>query len=56
MFFFFFFATVRITFFYHIFFYLPAVLSQRLGLGKGGLRMAPDEALPEIIHVSFYTR
>lgn len=28
-----------------------AVLSQRLGLGKGGLRMAPEEALSEILHV-----
>ncbi|XP_073142509.1 uncharacterized protein [Henckelia pumila] len=27
------------------------VLSQRLGLGKGGLRMAPEEALGEIIQV-----
>ncbi|XP_044479139.1 prolyl-tRNA synthetase associated domain-containing protein 1-like isoform X2 [Mangifera indica] len=27
------------------------VLSQRLGLGKGGLRMAPEEALPEILQV-----
>lgn len=27
------------------------VLSQRLGLGKGGLRMAPEEALSEILHV-----
>ncbi|XP_073286013.1 uncharacterized protein [Primulina huaijiensis] len=27
------------------------VLSQRLGLGKGGLRMAPEEALAEIIQV-----
>ncbi|KAK0576507.1 hypothetical protein LWI29_018611 [Acer saccharum] len=27
------------------------VLSQRLGLGKGGLRMAPDEALIEILQV-----
>ncbi|KAL1344511.1 hypothetical protein HN51_018402 [Arachis hypogaea] len=28
------------------------VLSQRLGLGKGGLRMAPEEALGEILQVS----
>lgn len=28
-----------------------AVLSQRLGLGKGGLRMAPEEALAEILQV-----
>lgn len=28
---------------------LPAVLSQRLGLGKAGLRMAPEEALPEVL-------
>ncbi|XP_078157394.1 ybaK/aminoacyl-tRNA synthetase-associated domain-containing protein [Carex rostrata] len=28
------------------------ILSQRLGLGKGGLRMAPEEALPEILHVA----
>ncbi|RVW17662.1 Prolyl-tRNA synthetase associated domain-containing protein 1 [Vitis vinifera] len=27
------------------------VLSQRLGLGKGGLRMAPEEALGEILQV-----
>ncbi|KAL8482141.1 hypothetical protein ACS0TY_028339 [Phlomoides rotata] len=27
------------------------VLSQRLGLGKGGLRMAPEEALSEILQV-----
>ncbi|XP_031498945.1 uncharacterized protein LOC116263373 [Nymphaea colorata] len=27
------------------------VLSQRLGLGKGGLRMAPEEALQEILQV-----
>ncbi|XP_047342225.1 prolyl-tRNA synthetase associated domain-containing protein 1 [Impatiens glandulifera] len=27
------------------------VLSQRLGLGKTGLRMAPEEALPEILQV-----
>ncbi|KAK1279367.1 hypothetical protein QJS04_geneDACA020710 [Acorus gramineus] len=27
------------------------VLSQRLGLGKGGLRMAPEEALQEILKV-----
>ncbi|XP_057795884.1 uncharacterized protein LOC131011993 [Salvia miltiorrhiza] len=27
------------------------VLSQRLGLGKGGVRMAPEEALSEILHV-----
>ncbi|CAA0827897.1 YbaK/aminoacyl-tRNA synthetase-associated domain [Striga hermonthica] len=27
------------------------VLSQRLGLGKGGLRMAPEEALAEILQV-----
>ncbi|XP_073220884.1 uncharacterized protein [Cicer arietinum] len=27
------------------------VLSQRLGLGKGGLRMAPAEALGEILQV-----
>ncbi|XP_028076932.1 uncharacterized protein LOC114278979 isoform X1 [Camellia sinensis] len=27
------------------------VLSQRLGLGKAGLRMAPGEALPEILQV-----
>ncbi|KAK9270460.1 hypothetical protein L1049_026040 [Liquidambar formosana] len=30
---------------------LKAVLSQRLGLGKGGLRMAPEEALQEILQV-----
>lgn len=28
-----------------------AVLSVRLGLGKGGLRMAPEEALGEILQV-----
>ncbi|KAJ4836071.1 hypothetical protein Tsubulata_008976 [Turnera subulata] len=28
------------------------VLSQRLGLGKGGIRMAPEEALSEILQVS----
>ncbi|CAN0892513.1 Prolyl-tRNA synthetase associated domain-containing protein 1 [Linum grandiflorum] len=28
------------------------VLSQRLGLGKGGLRMAPEEALGQILQVS----
>ncbi|EOA38332.1 hypothetical protein CARUB_v10009833mg [Capsella rubella] len=28
------------------------VLSQRLGLGKGGLRMAPEEALAELLQVS----
>ncbi|KAL2657910.1 hypothetical protein AAZV13_04G207500 [Glycine max] len=28
-----------------------AVLSQRLGLGKGGLRMAPEEALGEVLQV-----
>lgn len=28
---------------------LPAVLSQRLGLGKAGLRMAPEEALLEVL-------
>ncbi|XP_057486716.1 uncharacterized protein LOC130786702 isoform X2 [Actinidia eriantha] len=27
------------------------VLSQRLGLGKAGLRMAPEEALPELLQV-----
>lgn len=27
------------------------VLSQRLGLGKAGLRMAPEEALPEVLQV-----
>ncbi|KAJ3695912.1 hypothetical protein LUZ60_001289 [Juncus effusus] len=27
------------------------ILSQRLGLGKGGLRMAPEEALQEVLHV-----
>lgn len=27
------------------------ILSQRLGLGKGGLRMAPEEALGEILQV-----
>ncbi|XP_042036923.1 uncharacterized protein LOC121782973 [Salvia splendens] len=27
------------------------VLSQRLGLGKGGVRMAPEETLSEILHV-----
>lgn len=30
------------------------VLSQRLGLGKGGLRMAPEEALGEILQVCVY--
>ncbi|KAD2210647.1 hypothetical protein E3N88_41632 [Mikania micrantha] len=30
---------------------LKAVLSQRLGLGKGGLRMAPEEAVAEILEV-----
>lgn len=29
-----------------------SVLSQRLGLGKGGLRMAPEEALQELLQVS----
>lgn len=29
-----------------------AVLSQRLGLGKGGLRMAPEEALEALLQVS----
>ncbi|KAF2608126.1 hypothetical protein F2Q68_00043125 [Brassica cretica] len=28
------------------------VLSQRLGLGKGGIRMAPEEALAELLQVS----
>ncbi|CAN7131532.1 unnamed protein product [Brassica rapa subsp. narinosa] len=28
------------------------VLSQRLGLGKGGIRMAPEEALSELLQVS----
>ncbi|KAL0853943.1 hypothetical protein Bca101_059095 [Brassica carinata] len=28
------------------------VLSQRLGLGKGGIRMAPEEALTELLQVS----
>jgi hypothetical protein len=28
------------------------VLSQRLGLGKGGLRMAPEENLLEVLQVS----
>ncbi|EFH67558.1 hypothetical protein ARALYDRAFT_891410 [Arabidopsis lyrata subsp. lyrata] len=28
------------------------VLSQRLGLGKGGIRMAPEEALGELLQVS----
>lgn len=32
-----------------------AVLSQRLGLGKGGLRMAPEEALGEILQVGFFS-
>ncbi|KAK9162206.1 hypothetical protein Syun_003108 [Stephania yunnanensis] len=31
--------------------HFPAVLSQRLGLGKGGIRMAPEEALQEILQV-----
>lgn len=31
-----------------------AVLSQRLGLGKGGLRMAPEQALGEILQVCVY--
>uniref|UniRef100_A0A2N9HMM3 YbaK/aminoacyl-tRNA synthetase-associated domain-containing protein n=1 Tax=Fagus sylvatica TaxID=28930 RepID=A0A2N9HMM3_FAGSY len=30
---------------------LKVVLSQRLGLGKGGLRMAPEEALGEVLQV-----
>ncbi|KAF5740310.1 hypothetical protein HS088_TW11G00377 [Tripterygium wilfordii] len=30
---------------------LKAVLSQRLGLGKGGVRMAPEETLTEILQV-----
>jgi hypothetical protein len=29
------------------------VLSQRLGLGKGGIRMAPEEALGELLQVFF---
>lgn len=29
-----------------------SVLSQRLGLGKGGLRMAPEEALQELLQVN----
>jgi hypothetical protein len=28
------------------------VLSQRLGLGNGGIRMAPEEALGELLQVS----
>lgn len=28
-----------------------AVLSVRLGLGKGGLRMAPEEALGDVLQV-----
>jgi len=31
-----------------------AVLSQRLGLGKGGLRMAPEEALGELLQVCLF--
>lgn len=31
--------------------FIKIVLSQRLGLGKGGLRMAPEEALQEILQV-----
>lgn len=34
--------------------YKWAVLSQRLGLGKGGLRMAPEEALGEILKVRIF--
>jgi hypothetical protein len=33
----------------------PLVLSQRLGLGKGGLRMAPEENLLEVLQVSHYS-
>jgi hypothetical protein len=33
-----------------------AVLSQRLGLGKGGLRMAPEEALGELLQVCLCLR
>jgi hypothetical protein len=32
-----------------------AVLSRRLGLGKGGTRMAPEEALGEILQVYAWT-
>lgn len=33
---------------------IKTVLSQRLGLGKGGIRMAPEEALAELLQVSHY--
>ncbi|KAG6432624.1 hypothetical protein SASPL_104205 [Salvia splendens] len=36
---------------YRFYFGGHRVLSQRLGLGKGGVRMAPEEALSEILHV-----
>lgn len=35
------------------YFVIPTVLSQRLGLGKGGIRMAPEEALAELLQVLF---
>lgn len=31
---------------------LPAVLSARLGTGKGGVRMAPDELIPTVLQAS----
>ena len=31
-----------------------AVLSARLGLGKGGVRMAPEEALGEVLQVGIF--
>lgn len=37
-----------------LWFWSCAVLSQRLGLGKGGLRMAPEEALQELLQVAAY--
>lgn len=37
-----------------LWFWSWAVLSQRLGLGKGGLRMAPEEALQELLQVAAY--
>lgn len=38
---------------YGIYTLCQLVLSQRLGLGKGGLRMAAEEALQEILQVCF---
>lgn len=50
-----FFFMLLITFFLDLMWHIIwAVLSQRLGLGKGGIRMAPKEALQEILQVCSY--